>query len=70
MCRFKDWIDRDTYLVPNLRSLVYRFGMSKIGDANMWNTMWQRYVNQTDPQESIKLLYGLAFPSEPWLIYQ
>ena len=68
--RFDDWIRTGTPIHPDFRTLVYRYGMSKVGDATSWNIMWERFRNEGDPQESIKLIYGLAFPQEPWLIQQ
>lgn len=65
---FRKWIDTREFIPPNFRNLVYRYGMSQIGDATIWNEMWDRYTKEDDPAEAIKLLYGLAFPKEPWLI--
>jgi len=67
--RFTEWMN-GTSVAPDVRSLVYRYGMSKIGDATAWNLMWERFLKESDPQESIKYLYGLAFPKDPWLIQQ
>jgi len=67
---FLDWVNNSKPISPNFRSLVYRYGMSQKGDATSWNTMWERYITQTDPQESVKLQYGLAFPKDPWIIQQ
>lgn len=68
--RLKNWLYNDTFVPPDFRNLVYRYGIAQIGDATVWNAMWQRYTVETDPNEAIKLLYGLAFPKEPWLIHQ
>lgn len=69
--RLQKWIVNESeYIPPNFRTLVYRYGISSIGDADVWNTMWRRYTVESDPNEAIKLLYGLAFPKEPWLIQQ
>ena len=67
---FLDWINGSTVIPPNFRSLVYRHGMYEKGDAASWNIMWQRFIAETDPQESVKLQYGLAFPKDPWVIQQ
>jgi len=67
---FLDWINNGKAISPNFRSLVYRYGMSQKGNTTSWNTMWERYITQTDPQESVKLQYGLAFPKDPWMIQQ
>ena len=69
--QFRSWIDnKDTYIPPNFRTLVYRYGISQIGDGDIWNEMWSRYTVEQDANEAIKLLYGLAFPKDAWLIYQ
>lgn len=63
--RLRKWIDTNQYIPPNFRNLVYRYGIAEIGDATVWDAMWDRYVAEADPNEAIKLLYGLAFPKEP-----
>ncbi len=68
--RFQRWIATGVALEPDFRTLVYRHGMAAVGDAASWNVMWERFTAETDPQESAKLLYGMAFPKEPWLIQQ
>lgn len=69
--RLSKWINNtNEYIPPNFRTLVYRYGIAQIGDAAVWNAMWDRYTVESDPNEAIKLLYGLAFAKEPWLIHQ
>ncbi len=68
--RLTKWLNANEYIHPNFRNIVYRYGISQIGDATVWNQMWDRYTKETDPNEAVKLLYGLAFPKEPWLIHQ
>ncbi len=67
---FRPWIKNGDFIPPDFRTLVYRYGIAEMGDADVWNTMWDRFVKESDPSEAIKLLYGLAFPKEPWLIQQ
>ena len=45
---------------PDLREIVYRFGMKDIGDADVWNWMLELYKNETNAQEKQKLLLGLS----------
>ena len=40
------------------------------GDAASWNIMLERYINEENAQEKKKLLYGLAFIGEPWILKQ
>ena len=38
------------------------------GDEETWNTMLQRYQSETNAQEKSKLLRGLAWIDQPWII--
>jgi hypothetical protein len=42
--------------------------MRLAGSEKEWNIMWNLYLNETDAQERIKLLHGLAYSSEPWIL--
>lgn len=54
----------------NLRLLVYRYGMSKSGNEEKWDIMFERYRNSTLAQEKDKLLYGLASVNNEELLYR
>ncbi|NXY41199.1 AMPE aminopeptidase, partial [Ceuthmochares aereus] len=45
---------------PNLRLLVYRYGMQNSGNESSWNYMFDKYQETSLAQEKEKLLYGLA----------
>ena len=47
-----------------------RYGMLSKGDEATWNTMLQRYMDETNAQEKTKLLKGLAWINQPWMIRQ
>ncbi|KAG0694651.1 Glutamyl aminopeptidase [Chionoecetes opilio] len=65
--RLVAWVnDPNYYLPPNTRSLVYRFGMQTPG-VGVWETMLQRYVQETNAQEKTKLAVGLASTTEDWV---
>ena len=38
------------------------------GDEETWNTMLERYQSETNAQEKTKLLRGLAWIDQPWII--
>ena len=40
------------------------------GDENTWNTMLERYISESNAQEKSKLLRGLAWIDQPWVIRQ
>jgi hypothetical protein len=42
--------------------------MSSEGTESDWNFMWNKYLQETVPQEKIKLLYGLANTKHVWLL--
>uniref|UniRef100_A0A4W3HH61 Aminopeptidase n=1 Tax=Callorhinchus milii TaxID=7868 RepID=A0A4W3HH61_CALMI len=45
---------------PNLRLLVYRYGMQTSGNVSSWEYMFKRYQETPLAQEKDKLMYGLA----------
>lgn len=53
---------------PNLREIVYSFGMKASGNLEVWNWMLQLYKNESNAQEKTKLLRGLTSISEPWIL--
>ena len=66
---FSSWIsDPTVYIHPDIRSLVYKYGMESTNETASWETMFQRYVEETNAQEKRKLLYGLASIKEPWVL--
>ena len=48
--------------------IIFRFGMLYKGDEETWNTMLERYQSETNAQEKTKLLRGLAWIDQPWII--
>ena len=47
-----------------------RYGMLSKGDEETWNIMLQRYMDETNAQEKVKLLKGLAWIDQPWVLMQ
>lgn len=66
--KFRNWIDKGEFISPNIRTYVYKYGMSSEGTEADWDFMWDKYVTETVPQEKIKLLYGLAHTKQVWLL--
>ena len=66
--RLLQWKESGQPICPDLRDVVYTYGMKAVGDEDLWNWMLDRYVNESNAQEKAKLLRGLASVSEPWLI--
>ena len=58
---FSNWIrDNSFYISPNIRALVYKYGMATTSDPAVWDAMFERYLEEKNAQEKAKLLYGLA----------
>ena len=52
----------------NTKSMVYKWGMVAGGNADDWDTVWQKYQTEVVPQEKINLLRALAMTKSPWLL--
>uniref|UniRef100_A0A147BG10 glutamyl aminopeptidase n=1 Tax=Ixodes ricinus TaxID=34613 RepID=A0A147BG10_IXORI len=65
--RLKAWIGGST-ISPNLRQLVYVWGMVEIGNETIWDAMLQRYLAEPMPAERKKLIKGLASVRDSSLI--
>ena len=66
---FNKWIaDSEYYIKPNIRSMVYKYGMQESNDPDAWEIMFTRYTSEINSQEKAKLLYGLSQVKEPWII--
>ncbi|KAK2157985.1 hypothetical protein LSH36_179g02013 [Paralvinella palmiformis] len=55
-------------VAPNLRRVVYSFGMQAIGGDEEFAIMWDRYTKATSTQEADNILYGLTWTDKLWLI--
>ncbi|GAB1864921.1 Aminopeptidase [Camponotus japonicus] len=56
---FIDWFTLNKMPHPDIRELVYYYGMRQI-DEDQWPTMFQFFLDETDPIEKNKLMKGLA----------
>ncbi|XP_015590291.1 glutamyl aminopeptidase isoform X2 [Cephus cinctus] len=59
---FTHWINdtNDIRPHPDIRSLVYYYGMSFVGGEAEWDIMFERFINEGDAMEKLKLMRGLA----------
>ncbi|KAH3863357.1 glutamyl aminopeptidase-like [Dreissena polymorpha] len=58
--KFQDWLYKNATIPPNIRSLVYNYGMGASDSSRDWHITWQRYLNEADAQEKSKLQSALA----------
>ena len=57
-----------TVIRPDLRDIVYTYGMKSIGNQEVWKWMLDKYRAESNAQEKAKLLRGLASIGEPWIL--
>ncbi|XP_043274166.1 glutamyl aminopeptidase-like [Venturia canescens] len=67
---FKAWINdtKDVRPHPDIRSLVYYYGMSHVGEEAEWNIMLQKFVEESNAVEKNKLMKGLAGVRSSWIL--
>ncbi|KAH8312017.1 hypothetical protein KR044_009049 [Drosophila immigrans] len=67
--QFNSWLAAPTKRPnPDVRDTVYYYGMQSVGNQEIWETVWELFVNEADASEKSKLMYGLAAVQEPWLL--
>ena len=57
-------------VAPGLRTVTYVNGMKEEGNENIWDEVWSRYLNNTEPTEKYKLLKALTQTRLVWLIHR
>ncbi|XP_044586424.1 glutamyl aminopeptidase isoform X2 [Cotesia glomerata] len=67
---FKNWIDdpNDTRPHPDIRGFVYKYGMSHVGKEADWDIMFNRFIQETNADEKLKLMRGLAGVRSSYLL--
>lgn len=53
---------------PDLRDLIYYWGMYSKGNEARWFQMWELFRTEPDAQEKTKLMSGLAGVQVPWIL--
>lgn len=53
---------------PDLREVVYYYGMQRLGKQQQWEQLWQLFLDEQNASEKLKLMYGLAGIREPWIL--
>ena len=57
-----------TEIKPDLREIVYSYGMRAEGNQEVWKWMLDKYKVESNAQEKLKLLRGLTSIGEPWIL--
>lgn len=66
---FNQWLEKpDTRPSPDIRDVVYFFGLQQVNTEATWDQVWQLYLTEPDAQEKLKLMHSLAASKTPWII--
>lgn len=57
---FMNWLTLNKMPHPNIRELIYYYGMRYISDEDNWRVMYEYFKDETDPLEKNKIMKGLA----------
>ena len=63
-----NWKNNDVEIHPDLRDIVYAYGMKDVGNLEIWQWMLNKYVTESNAQEKLKLLRGLTSIGQPWIL--
>lgn len=67
--KFEDWLkDPQERPKPDVRGLVYTYGMQVKGNEENWPIVWDLFIKETDAQEKVKLMASLASVRDPSLL--
>ncbi|KAH8399404.1 hypothetical protein KR215_009738 [Drosophila sulfurigaster] len=66
---FNQWLAAPaTRPSPDIRDVVYYFGLQQVNTEAAWDQVWQLYLTEPDAQEKLKLMNALAAIKVPWLL--
>ncbi|GFR93955.1 glutamyl aminopeptidase [Elysia marginata] len=66
---FRAWLDNGTIPTSvNTRGTVYAYGLEQFGTDRDWESLWQRYLVESSPQEKERIMDALARARQPHLI--
>ncbi|XP_011878875.1 PREDICTED: glutamyl aminopeptidase-like isoform X2 [Vollenhovia emeryi] len=57
---FNDWLTHEKPQHPDIRELVYYYGMRHLSNTDQWSHMFDLFTHETNPSEKNKLMTGLA----------
>ncbi|XP_017104426.2 glutamyl aminopeptidase isoform X2 [Drosophila bipectinata] len=66
---FNQWLaSPETRPSPDVRDVVYYYGMQQVNTEAVWDQLWKLYLEETDAQEKLKLMSALCATQVPWLL--
>lgn len=67
--RFDKWLSNSTIRpTPDIRGIVYYYGMKANGNEQNWEAVWNLYLKETDASEKVKLMSALSAVQNPTLL--
>lgn len=67
--RFNNWLSNSTVRpTPDIRGIVYYYGMLANGNEQNWEDIWNLYLSETDASEKVKLMSALSAVQKPTLL--
>ncbi|XP_055587831.1 aminopeptidase A-like isoform X2 [Uranotaenia lowii] len=61
--QFRSWLDQGTVIHPDVRTVVYYYGVQQSASIQDWQKVKEKFRNENDANEKIKLMSALAaFP--------
>lgn len=66
---FTKWMENpEVRPSPDLRVIIYTYGMRMRGNEEYWNIVWDLYLKETDASEKTKLMNSLTSIAVPWIL--
>ncbi|XP_017084588.2 glutamyl aminopeptidase isoform X2 [Drosophila eugracilis] len=66
---FNQWLaSPETRPNPDIRDVVYYYGLQKVNTENAWDQVWKLYLEESDAQEKAKLMQTLCAVQVPWIL--
>lgn len=66
---FTKWMENpEVRPSPDLRNIIYSYGMRTRGNEAYWNIVWDLYLKETDASEKTKLMGSLTNIQVPWIL--
>lgn len=65
---FRAWLNTSDRPHPDLRSLIYYYGMKEVGTEDDWNKVFDIFASESDATEKSKLQSALAAIDDPIIL--
>lgn len=66
--RFSNFLTKNEKPHPDLREVVYYYGMARSASEEIWDQLWSVFIEEQDANEKAKLMEGLSAVQVPWIL--